>query len=103
MSYPNKQQTPFFGPALLGTVLAVIASVFVAAYLASLFGENYNTRVAIYAGLLTWVIIGAVSVFILTREGQKSMSVRLVVLYFISAWCWPFLLLKPILQLFKKS
>lgn len=91
MSLPTKRNT-FFGAALLGACLAVVASVPAAAFLAAAFGDTYNTRVLIYAGLLLWAVVGAISIFVLTKDAEdKPMAIGQILLWFVSAWLWPLL------------
>ena len=61
MSLPTKP-SPLIA-VLAGIALGMVCSVPIAAYLASWFGDTYNTRVWIYGGLLLWCIFGAVYVF----------------------------------------
>lgn len=85
----NHRNSIFFNPGLVGATLAVIVSVPVTAYLGSLFGNTYNMRVAIYGGLLLWVILGAVSIVYITRKSSKPLTASSLVLWFISTWLWP--------------
>lgn len=92
MSLQNKNQ--FFGPSLIGACLAVIASIPVAAYLAAILGDTYNVRVAVYCSLLLWAVIGAVSIFLVTQKSeQKPISISRILLWFVSAWLWPLLII----------
>lgn len=88
-------QKPSFSVApVLGACLAVISSVPLTAFLASSFGDTYNTRVIIYAGTLLWVIIGALIVFSLTKKDKSAfVGFRFLALWFVSSWLWPVLLL----------
>ena len=79
----------FFGAPLAGASLAVIVSVPLTAWLGSCFGDTYNTRVAIYGGLLLWAIVGAVSTYLVTRKSLAKFSFRNFLLCFASAWLWP--------------
>ena len=89
----------FFGSALAGACLAVIASVPLTAYLGAAFGDTYNARVAIYGGFLLWVLIGAVAVFMITRTSDKPLSAKGVLLWFVSTWLWPI----PVLMAKRRS
>lgn len=96
---PNKKQQQFFGPSLVGACLAVIASVPVTAYLASLFGSTYNLRAGIYCGMLLWIVVGAVSVFLLTQKSEtQTLSPRFILLWFLSTWLWPIPVLMGMLR-----
>lgn len=91
MSLPTKRNS-FFGAALLGACLAVVASIPASAFLAAAFGDTYNSRVLIYGGLLLWVVVGAISIFILTKDAEeKPMTIGQILLWFVSAWLWPLL------------
>ena len=93
MSLPNKKNT-LFGAALLGACLPAVASVPAAAFLASVMGDDYDTRVLIYGGLLLWSVVGAISIFILTKDAEgKPMTLGQTVLWFVSAWLWPLLVI----------
>lgn len=85
----KKDQNEFFGAQLAGASLAVVASVPLAAWLGSCFGDTYNSRVAIYGGLLLWAIIGAVSIYFITRNGAARFSAVRLLLWFVSTWLWP--------------
>lgn len=90
----KQNKTPFIGPALIGACLAVVVSVPTAAYLGALFGNSYDTRALIYCGLLLWAIVGAVSIFCITRQAeQNTLSLGHIVLWFVSAWLWPLLVI----------
>lgn len=83
--------------ALLGVGLAVVLSVPAAALLARWLGDlvadRYSLRVAIYGGLLAYVLAGAGVLFAkLARHETRPVSVRRVALWFASLWSWPLLL-----------
>ncbi len=84
--------------ALLGVALAVLLSVPAAALLARWLGDlvadRYSLRVAIYAGLLAYVLAGAGVLFAkVARHETQPVSARRVALWFASLWTWPLLLL----------
>lgn len=84
----------FFGNALIGACTAVLLSIPLAAQCAFWAGDNYNTRVIIYSIFLLWIICGAVSIFLRTFKNEKSkFSIKFVLLWFLSVWLWPLLLL----------
>jgi hypothetical protein len=84
--------------ALIGMGLALLASVFVAAFagrlLGELFGDSYNTRLTIYLVLLLYVIVGAVVLFIRVAQHEtQPVSTGRVLRWLLSLWLWPALLL----------
>ncbi len=91
MSLKQNKKT-LIGPALVGSCLAVVISVPVAAYLGSIFGDSYNMRALIYCGLLFWAVAGAIVIYLITRQAEeKNMSSGYILLWFVSAWLWPLL------------
>ncbi len=83
--------------ALAGLALALIASVLLAAMLGAfvgdLFGDSYHRRVAIYAGLLVYVLIGAGVLFVKVAQHEKRpLTPGRVLLWTASLWAWPLLL-----------
>lgn len=84
--------------ALAGVGLALIASVLLAAFagrwLGDLFGDSYGLRVAIYGGLLLYVVAGAGVLFAkLARHETRPLSPRRALLWLASLWLWPLLFL----------
>lgn len=84
--------------ALAGVGLALLLSVFVAAFagaaLGDAFGGGYGTRVAIYGVLLLYVVVGAGVLFVrLARHETSALSLQRVGLWLLSLWLWPALLL----------
>ncbi len=85
---------PFLGNALIGACCALLISIPLAAYIASLMGDTYLIRVWIYGAFLLWVVTGAITIFFRTYKAEKnSISLRFIVLWFFSIWLWPLLLL----------
>ena len=79
-----------FGAPLVGVCVAVLVSVPISAFLAGAVGDTYEARVAVYGGLLLWIIAGAVSVFFISKDSTRcNLSVRWFFLWFISTWLWP--------------
>jgi MFS family permease len=83
--------------ALAGLALALIASVVLAALLGAfvgdLIGGSYGHRVAVYAGLLVYVVVGAGVLFVKVAQHEKRpLSVGRVLLWTASLWAWPMLL-----------
>lgn len=84
--------------ALAGMGLALLASVFIAAFagrwLGVLFGDTYGARVAVYGVLLLYVIVGAVLLFVRVAQHEtRPVSAGRVARWLISLWLWPALLL----------
>ena len=84
--------------ALAGLGLALLGSVFIAAFagrlLGDLFGDSYGTRVAIYSALLVYVIAGAVVLFIKVAQHEtQPLALGRVLRWLASLWLWPLLLL----------
>ena len=85
--------------ALAGLGLALLGSVFIAAFagrvLGDLFGDSYGTRVAIYGALLVYVIVGAVVLFIKVAQHEtRPLALGRVLRWLASLWLWPALLLR---------
>jgi 4-amino-4-deoxy-L-arabinose transferase-like glycosyltransferase len=84
--------------ALAGVALAILVSVFLAAqagsWMADLVGGDYPTRVAIYGGLMLYVLVGAGVVFAKVAQHEtRPLSPGRVALWLVSLWFWPGLLL----------
>ncbi len=84
--------------ALIGLTLALFLSVLIAAYagswIADLFADSYGLRVAVYSGLLLYVVIGAVVLFMrVARHETRPLTTRRLALWLASLWLWPALLL----------
>ena len=60
---PLRKKSSISLSGLFGACIAVATSVPITAYLGASFGDTYNMRVAIYGGLLLWVVTGAVAMF----------------------------------------
>ena len=85
-----KGPSRYFGAPLVGVCVAVLVSVPISAFLAGTVGQTYEARVAIYGGLLLWIIAGATSVFFISKDSERcTLSIRWFFLWFISAWLWP--------------
>ncbi len=96
MSLQPQSNQPNPGAALLGAALAVVLSVPVAAVVAAQLGDDYNTRSLVYAGFVTWVVTGAVVVFLRTRAGESGpMTAARVLKWTASIWLWPLIALLP--------
>ncbi len=83
--------------ALAGVALALFLSVFVAAFAGSTLGDwlggGYGTRVALYSGLLVYVVVGAVLLFAKVAQHEtRPLSLGRVGTWLLSLWLWPVLL-----------
>jgi predicted MFS family arabinose efflux permease len=84
--------------ALAGMALALLLSVGLAALLGRLLGDliadSYGLRVALYAALLVYVIIGAALLFVRVAQHEtRPLSAGRLLLWLASLWLWPGLLL----------
>lgn len=84
--------------ALAGVGVALLLSVLLAAFagaaLADAFGGSYGHRVAAYAALLLYVVVGAGVLFAkVARHETQPISLQRIGLWLISLWAWPALLL----------
>lgn len=83
--------------ALAGVALALLLAVLLAAVVGSVLGDvvtgSYGGRVAFYAGLLLYVVAGAVALFIKVAQYEtQPLSPKRVGLWLLSLWMWPALL-----------
>ena len=83
--------------ALAGMALALLLSVLLAAFLGRVLGDliadSYGLRVALYGGLLVYVIVGAGLLFVRVAQHEtRPLSVGRVLLWVASLWLWPGLL-----------
>jgi membrane-associated protease RseP (regulator of RpoE activity) len=84
----------FAGP-LVAVLLALAASVFIAALIGGAMPLEYTGRALVYLGLLLYVIAGSVVVFRLTAQAEQAaaFSAARVGKWVVSIWLWPLLLL----------
>lgn len=76
----------------LALLLSVLAAAFAGSALADLFGGGYGLRVALYGGLLLYVLAGAVVLFVqLAQHETTPLSFARVATWFVSLWAWPVL------------
>lgn len=83
--------------ALAGVAIALLLSVGVAALLGAALGDlvagSYGARVAAYAALLLYVVVGAGVLFAKVAQHEtRPLSVARVGLWLASLWLWPMLL-----------
>jgi len=91
----NDDRDPFvrIAPALASVLLAIVISLPLAALLGSVLGAEYRTRALIYLGLVAWLVIGAVTLFVATVQAARGpVSVRRVLMWTVSIWIWPLLI-----------
>ncbi|MBP6766025.1 MAG: hypothetical protein KA141_13555 [Rubrivivax sp.] len=84
--------------ALVGVGVALLLSVGLAAlagrWVGDLVGGGYGTRVAVYGGLLLYVVVGAGVLFAkVARHETRPLTPQRVGLWLASLWLWPALLL----------
>ncbi len=84
--------------ALAGVGIALLLSVLVAALAGSALGDliagTYGARVAVYAALLLYVVVGAGVLFAKVAQHEtRPLSAGRVGLWLLSLWLWPGLLL----------
>jgi hypothetical protein len=83
--------------ALAGLGLALLASVLLAAlagaFIGDLVGSSYGHRVAAYALLLVYVVVGAGVLFVKVAQHEtRPLTASRVALWTASLWTWPLLL-----------
>jgi hypothetical protein len=85
--------------ALLGVGLALLLSVLFSAlagrWLGDFIADSYALRVAIYAGLLLYVLVGAGLLLArVARHETRPLDAGRLLLWLLSLWLWPALLLR---------
>ena len=83
--------------ALAGVGVALLLSVPLSALagrvIGDVLGDSYGLRVAIYGGLLVYVLVGAVVLFVrVAQHEKKPLSLTRLVVWTLSLWLWPALL-----------
>jgi hypothetical protein len=83
--------------ALTGVALALLLSVPAAALagrlLGDLFGGGYGTRVAIYAALLAYLLVGAgVLIARVAPQEKQPLTALRVLRWLATVWLWPLLM-----------
>ena len=82
------------GGTLVALLLAVVLSVILCAWLASLVPGSYRTRAVTYLVLMAWVVIGGALLFRATLQGESgSFTLGRLGKWMISIWLWPLLLI----------
>ena len=85
--------------ALAGVAIALLLSVLAAALLGAALGDviagTYGARVAMYAALLLYVVVGAGVLFAKVAQHEtRPLSAARVGLWLASLWLWPLLLMR---------
>ena len=78
---------------LAGVLAATFINVFIAALIGGALPFEYSGRAWSYTALVLYVIVGAVTVFRLTAEGEREFSLARVAKWVLSIWLWPLLLI----------
>lgn len=90
MPGPDDDPLIRYGAPLAAVLLAVVVSVMVAAMLAGQLEGEYSTRALVYTGLVLWVLLGAVVMFILAHRSEGGrLSPGRVLLWTATIWLWP--------------
>ena len=85
--------------ALAGVAIPLLLSVLAAALLGAALGDviadTYGARVAMYAALLLYVVVGAGVLFAKVAQHEtRPLSATRVGLWLASLWLWPLLLMR---------
>lgn len=82
-----------YGRPLAAVLLAVAASLFIAAMIGGLMPFDYTGRALTYLALLLYVIVGGVVIFrkVAAAEQQPLTPARLAK-WIVTLWVWPLLL-----------
>lgn len=76
--------------ALVGALVAVVVSVVIAAFVAGSLPFDYPGRAWTYAGLVAWILVGAVLVLRATLGGERNrLTIRRLVIWIVTIWLWP--------------
>jgi hypothetical protein len=81
--------------ALVGVGLALLLSVFIAAFAGAflgdvIVGDSYGARVGFYSALLLYVVVGAGMLFAkVARHETRPVSAGRLALWVASLWLWP--------------
>jgi cytochrome bd-type quinol oxidase subunit 2 len=94
MSNPDDDPLLKYGSPLAGVLIAIIVSMMLAATVAGQLEGDYRTRAAVYTAAVLWVLAGGAVTFLLVYRGESGrLSISRVLLWTISIWLWPLLLL----------
>lgn len=91
---PNDPLTRY-GRPLVAALLAVAASVVIAALIGGLMPFSYTGRALTYVALLVYVIVGGVVVFrTVAQAEQQPLNLVRLAKWIVSLWVWPLLLMR---------
>jgi len=76
---------------LAAVLIAVVLSLFIAAFIGGSMEFEYTGRAFTFLGLILYVIVGAFVVFPLAAEGEQSLAPTRIAKWTISLWLWPLL------------
>ena len=78
---------------LVGAAIAVLIALPIAAWVGSFIGDSYTARATAYILILAWSVLGAGILCFITRNSTKPVTAVSLILWIISVWVWPILLL----------
>ena len=78
---------------LVGAAIAVLIALPIAAWVGSFIGDSDTARATAYILILAWSVLGAGILCFITRNSTKPMTLVSLILWIISVWVWPILLL----------
>lgn len=82
------------GGTLVALLVAVVFSVMLSAWFASLVPGSYRTRALTYLLLMAWVLVGGALLFRATLQGESGrFTLGRLAKWMISIWLWPLLLI----------
>ena len=73
---------------LVGAAIAVLIALPIA-----FIGDSYTARATAYILILAWSVLGAGILCFITRNSTKPVTAVSLILWIISVWVWPILLL----------
>jgi len=94
----NRYEDPLsrIGMTLACALLAQIASVMLAALLASAVPGGYRDRAWVFLGAVTWTLVGTVLLVVQTARAEQKpptggIRPTRIALWIVSSWLWPIL------------
>ena len=78
---------------LVGAAIAVLIALPIAAWVGSFICDSYTARATAYILILAWSVLGAGILCFITRNSTKPVTAVSLILWIISVWVWPILLL----------
>jgi len=82
-----------FALTLVGAAIAVLLAIPLAALIGSFAGDSYTSRATAYILVLSWAVAGAISLIFVVGKSTKKPNGRTFLIWILSVWIWPFLLL----------